>query len=130
MLRAKEFEQFNKALVVARVEIWFVFSDIKPSEGQLVNYFSDKTSGNFLIEKIRLLGGQLASTKFLKTFDKFFVGIEKTFELLSIENKKLIDISNNKLFELIVLLRMAFAKVIKNQFLKGFSIEVLSSNHL
>ena len=58
MFRAEELEQFDEALVVAGIEEGFVFSNVEPGIGNLVQDLGDEVGGDFLVEEIGFFGGK------------------------------------------------------------------------
>ena len=97
MLRAEEFEEFNQAFVIPSVERGLIFPDVKPCVSDLVNDFCDEVCSDFLVEEICLLGGEDAVIELFEALEKFFVGVEKAFKLLCIEDEILIDIGDDEL---------------------------------
>ena len=73
MFRAEEFEEFDDSLVIASVEELFVFADVEPCVGNLVQDIGDEISCNFLIKEICFFGCKSTGVKFLEAFDELFV---------------------------------------------------------
>lgn len=69
MFRAEEFEEFDDSLVIASVEELFVFADVEPCVGNLVQDIGYEISCNFLIKEISFFGGKGTVVKFLEAFD-------------------------------------------------------------
>ena len=117
VLRAEELEEFDEALVVSGIEEGLVFADVEPGIGNLVQDLGDEVGGDFLVEKVGFFRGKGAVIEFLEALDELFVGVEKALKLLGIKDEILVDIGDNQLLELDVLVGMALAEVVKQEFL-------------
>ena len=73
MFRAEEFKELDDSLVITSVEGMFVFTDIEPRVGDLVQDIGDEIGCDFLIKEIGFFGGKGSVIKFFETFDELFV---------------------------------------------------------
>ena len=117
VLRAEELEQFYESLIVAGIEEDLVFTDVEPCIGNMVQDLGNEVGGDFLVEKVGFFGGQHTIIEFLKALDKLFIGVEKALELLAVKDEVFVNVGNNQLLQLDVLVGVALAEVVKQEFL-------------